>query len=624
MPHSLSPSPHAELGEALRRLVHGSCEPSFLATLHKALTTPTATDDDPPAPAGDGRRILRRLRVLGDELAPYRALLGQPDQLAALHAWSAVADPSLCLTALVHQHLCLGSIVQLADDTSPLADRIADLEAGRAKGVYLVTEAGQAGSHLATRTRAEFDPETREFVLRTPDVAATKFGSAGTLGVPQTAVVIARLSVAGTDRGVFAFVVDLGDGTGPAPGVEVSSRLELGALPLDYVQVRFDGVRVPYAHWLSGGARIDADGRPHDPLGSADLRLQHTLRVGQGLWATVPSAAAATCRQAAVLAVEYARRRPSQGRLAPGAPLLDYRAQQRAVLGALAEGFALTCAARGALRAWAASTGAGSGAELGFTPWAAVSRSLAVYKAVTIRTAARAVADCRSRCGFSGHLDLNRLADYQGFLEAFDTAGGDSRLIFYDVGRALVEQPPQVPSTSTSSAVPVSDPTSVHWWPELARRHEELLAERLRRRLRLAGQAADGAEPFAVWNPLLEDVGLLGEVHAARRVAEDVARTLAETAPEPAAVLAPLAALHGVTTARRHLGSLLAVGALRPSEADELPYAADRLCDAVLPRLPLLTDAFGYPEDLVAAPLGAADPAAALDAVLTWTRGGAA
>ncbi|MFC9842595.1 acyl-CoA dehydrogenase [Streptomyces sp. NPDC060223] len=626
----MSPLPLTEAAHGtLRQLVHGNCDPSFLSALHKALAAGPWPASVSGTAGGHGERLLRRLRILGEELPPARSLFDDPAQLATLHAWAAVADPSLCLTALVHYLLCLGSMDQLSDAPAVLEAHMAALESGRAKGVYLITEVGQANSHLATATRAEFDPVRGDFVLRTPDPRAAKFCSAGSRTVPQTAVVLARLSATGVDRGVFAFVVDLTDEDGLRPGVEMSSELELGALPLDYVHVRFHGVRVPFAHWLSDGAGIGDDGAFNDPAASPDARLQRTLRVGQGLWATMPSVAAATCRQSAVMAVNYAQQRRTQGRFAPGAPLLDYRTQQRAVLGALADAFALTCAAHRASALWAESRAVPAtpsrdaqqaDTAMGFTPWAAVSAPLAGYKALAVRTAARVVADCQRRCGFSGHLDLNGLAGYHGFHQAFDTAGGDSQLILYDIGRTLVEQ--HVPAAAPEVTDGLS-PTSPLWWPALAQRHQHLLTDHLRQQRDRRAENASG--PFDLWNPLLEDAGLLGELHATRRMAEDVTNTLAGTTdPALAQALAPLAALHGVTTARRWAGSLLTRGTLRPADVDALADEADRLCDAVLPHLPLLTEAFAYPDDITAAPLAAADFNAAMDTKLTWTLGGTA
>lgn len=617
-PMALAPNARAELA----RLIHGPCEPAFLDSL-RDLLAPEPVPTGPDAPRR-GVRIAQRLRRLGEGLPPIGHLYEDPARLTTLHAWIVVAEPALCLAACVHYLLCLGSIVQLAPEPEELKESVEALQSGRARGAYMITEVGQANSHLSVRTRASFDPVRREFVLRTPDSAAAKFAGVGTRGVAQTAVVLARLFVAESDCGVFAFVVDISDADGPLPGIEISGPVELSAIPLDYARIRFQGVRLPYQRWLRDSARISDEGVFHDPLGSADGRLQRTLCVGQGLWATMPSVAAAAARQSAVLALNYARRRRTQGRLAPGAMLLEYRTQQHAVLGALADAFALTCAADSARTLWAGSrapraTPPGEPPETGmaFGPWAAVSRPLAGYKAWSVREAARVIGHCQRHCGFSGHLDDNRLAAYQGFFHAFDTAGGDSQLILYDLGRALVDDAGSGPDAPAPGRAPRS-PDAPGWWPGVIRTHQQALTDRLRR-ARDHGQGRAATE-FEVWNPLLGRAGELAEAYTERLAADDV--TAAVDGLRDGRLRVPLlllGQLHGVLAARRWAASLLTAGTLRPAEVAGLAGAVDALCDALLPYLPLLADWFSYPAELVQAPMTAADDEAPADR----RRGGA-
>jgi len=256
-----------------------------------------------------------------------------------------------------------------------------------------------------------------------------------------------------------------------------------------------------------------------------------------------------------------------------------------------------------------------------FAPWTGVSRPLSAYKAHAVRTAARIIAVCQRHCGYSGHLDANRLAGYFGFHHAFDPAGGDSQLIFYDLGRSLCADPdpPGEPGGLPAALPDVLDP---NWWPQLLRTHEQRLAGNLRRAYE--ARAADTPDDFARWNPLLDAAGELGEVYGARLAAEDVTGVLEVRAcagePGLRPVLEALAALGGLTAARHWSGSLLAARSLQPHDLPALAEGVDRLCDRLLPHLPQLEEAFGYPQDVVGSPLGAADYTGALDASLTWNR----
>ncbi|WP_414166714.1 acyl-CoA dehydrogenase [Streptoverticillium reticulum] len=610
--------PHTGAEAELTRIVGGPHPVELYERLTAALTAGAAPEADR---AGHGRRTHHALRRLAKALPPARDLLGDPYLLALMSTSTATADPPLYLAALSHYVLCLGSVLSLAGDPAELRSQLDALESGYAKGVFLATETGDAGSHLALRTTARFDAEQREFVLTTPDAGAAKFAGVGALGEPQTAVVCARLQTAHQDCGVFSFLVNLCDEQGLLPGVRISAPLDLGTLPLDHALVRFDGVRLPYRNWLRDTARIDDHGTFHDPLLGPDARLHRTLSVGQALWATLPSALAAMARQCAVLTLRHSTHRRSNGRLAPGSPVLAYRIQQHAVLGALAESFALTCMGNAALDAWQRSPGAARSAGTAFSPWAAVDPVLSVYKAHAASTTARLAAECQHRCGLAGYLDLNRLAAYQGFAHAFDSAGGDNRLILLDTGLTLAERPrPADGGTAPPSRIP---PRSLTWWPTAARAHEARLTAGLRRALHRGEE--HGLRGLELWNPLLTTAYELGAAHASRLAAEQVARTVGEVRdPELAAALRPLAALYGVAEARRLSGGLLSTQVLGPGTVRALPRAMDELCDLLLPRLRLLEGVMGSPGTGRPVPLGAADYARALADSLAWSSGGRA
>ncbi|MFG2885445.1 acyl-CoA dehydrogenase [Streptomyces sp. NPDC048297] len=598
-------------GNALHRLIHGACEPAFRTGLHKALAaTPFRTAVEP-----DDRDAYldTRLRDVSRALPPAHRLLNDPDRLAELMAWTGVADPRLCMNLVTHLVLGQGSISRFGADEAELTSVREELERGDAKCGYLITEAGNANSHLATRTTAVFDPETRTFALRTPDDGAAKFGGVSSFPGRRLAVVLARLRTGQEEHGVYPFLVELADDRGLRPGVRLSPPMPLTDLPLNYVLVSFDDVKVPYSWWLRDDATIDSGGTPRDPLGSEAARLQRTLSVGRELWATLPAAAAAQTRQSAVLALHYARGRRTQARLAPGTPLFEFPGQRHAILGALAEAFALTCAAaraRDVLRTVQAPDEGGERSvdEMEFSPWAAVSRSLSAYKAHAARTASRVIAHCQSLCGYSGLLDANRLAGYHGFLRAFDPAGGDSQLIYYDLGQRLADE---VGSTPLGDIARPRDVTDVHWWPAVLRAHERGLAVRLRQAR--DARLAEGHDDFGVWGPLLELAGELGETYAARLAADDVAwavQRFVEPDDVPAhEAFTTLAALNATRAGAHWAGRLLTAGTVSRQEMSALAESADQLCERLLPHLPQLEEAFAYPDDIVHAPSAPAEAA---------------
>ncbi|MFB9369128.1 acyl-CoA dehydrogenase family protein [Kitasatospora albolonga] len=523
----------------------------------------------------------RRLARLAAHLPPAPEVLADPELLVTVSELTALADPALYQTFLSHYILCVGSLAALGGAEADLGGELAH---ARTKGSFMVTEIGEASSHLRIRTEARYDAGRRVFLLHTPDEAAAKFSSVAAPGLPQQAVVCARIVTGrGQDGGVFSFLTDITGADGrPAPGVSISGPVTLDALPLPYGFVRFDGAEVPRDRWLADGATIDGRGVVDDPIGGQDARLQRTLSCGQVLWATLPSAMAALAARSAATAWRFSSARRSHGRLAPGRPVLEYRTQQHAVIGALATAHTLRGSARAALAEWAAlrdstPTAPGPGAVMTFSPWAAVDRALALRKVHATRAVAETVDELRHRCGLSGFFGENRLSEYLGLARAFENAGGDNTLTLMDAGRALAEGT----ALPTELGEDLPAPTGPGWWPAVLAALQDRLAAELARSL--AERRGASHEGLDLWNPLLADVLLLGEVHAAR-LAADAASAGEGGGDVPGA--AELATLDGLRRAHRLAGPLLAHGVLAPATVRALPAAMDTVCDRLLPQLP--------------------------------------
>ncbi|MFJ8434932.1 acyltransferase domain-containing protein [Kitasatospora sp. NPDC094019] len=599
-------------------------------------TDAAGTDTAGVDSAGADTAPHRRLIEVAAFLPPAAEVVADADLLAVLGEATALADPALHQTFLSHYTLCVGSLVLLGGgpDPVPSADAApgaseapvpgADLAHARTKGSFMVTELGDASSHLAIATEARFDPVRRLFTLHTPHHRAAKFSSVAATGLPQQAVVCARLLTGGRDAGVFSFLADITGPDGrPAPGVGLSGAMPLGALPLPYALVRFDGAAVPYGGWLADGAVIDAAGTLHDPQPDHDARLRRTLGCGAGLWATLPSAMAALAGRSAVMVLHFSADRRAHGRLAPGAPLLEYRVQQQAVVGALATAAGLRRCARAALTAWKEQraapdpdrSGAAPGADssdvataMTFSPWAAVDRSLALHKAHSTRTAAELIGSLQHRCGVSGFLDRNRLSGYLGLARAFDNAGGDNTLILLDAGRALAEEPGHRAPGGGGPRGPWPAPTDPAWWPHTAAALQDRLAADLR--AALARRTKAGHRGLDLWNPLMAQALQLGEVQAARLAAD--AATHPGTAPRDLPGADDLAALDGLRQARRLAVPLLATGVLEPAALRDLSAAVDALCERLRPGLADIAAALDPGATLAPAPLDGPDPVAVL------------
>jgi acyl-CoA oxidase len=539
----------------------------------------TAADPDRSSLAAPYRALRRIQAHLGDQ-----PLLADHVRLRTLLEHSAVADPRLFHAMFLHHCMAIGNVI----DQGGSAEDVAALASGQWIGAALMTETGSGNSSSRIRTEAVYDPATREFVLRTPVPEAVKHPiNVGLDGIARAGVVSARLIVDGTDRGTALFLVPLRDEHGPCPGVTIEPLPRTTLLSMDYATVRFDGVRVPYRRWLSDGASITADGGFHDPLDGPQARSRRSVSMARFAWGAVTAALGAVARSSVALALSRAHDRPTLDRLAGEIPAIDHLNQQRMLFGAAAAALAATVVARRATdRCWHIPAGGGRGTG----PSGAVMRELSVTKVVISVLADTAVARCRSAYGAGGFFSAHRLIDYQALTTAFQSAGGDNRLILLDAAWAMATGPDYVPPDDRS--------TSDDEWVRLLRARERLLYAEL-----TAGLPTDGAVPFDLWNDRTEVAQRLAETYGARMVVEAVHDEWhAATVPDSSrAVLDDLYELCCLDQVAAHSGWYLAHGLLTAEAVLALPERGNEVCRRLVRHTDVLSRLLEIPAELIGA-----------------------
>ena len=551
------------------------------------------------------RLAYERMRLANERLSPATTLLKEDlPRLLALIEQAAAVSPALCFAMLVHYLLCTACVVELGAECDLAAER-AELDSMSAIGVFMTTEVGRGSSHVNPCTEATYDPERHDFVLHTPVPAATKLMPNVALpGVPKVGVATARLMVDGVDRGVFGFFVPLRDEHGVRSGVHIQRLPELPALRLDHALVTFDRVRLPFRYWLRDGASIDGDGTFTDPSGGGDARLVRTMRVGSNVWAAQAAACASVSRASVATAIRFAHRRTTAARLAPGEPVLRYRSHQRALFGALAATYAITCLA-GEIRTTAAP-GPAHDHEVTWAPWATVNRTAAVAKALAAITAGRVVRESRERCGALGLLSSSGFTAHEGLAQAFFPAGGDSTLILLDAARTLTSD------VDSSRPAAVTGPLGEREaWPTLLRGREVVLAAELAEELRRAERR--GQDQFERWNNRLDVARDLAEAHGTRLALESFLAAV-DTVGQLRAreVLLSLCAVHALTEISRHEGWYLRAGLLTDTQIQRIPQLLNMFCEQLAPHAHALVDAFELPAPADDVPIAAEDYIAAV------------
>ncbi|KDD73136.1 hypothetical protein H632_c2497p0, partial [Helicosporidium sp. ATCC 50920] len=251
------------------------------------------------------------------------------------------ADFSTAVKMGVHATLCGGTIASLGNPAQK-AKYLARMDTLELAGCFGMTELGHGSNVMGIRTRAEYDPATREFVITTPDDDASKYFIGGAAETAHICCVFAQLTVAGRDQGVHVFVTPLRDASGRVlPGVRIQDNgAKMGLNGVDNGQIWFDGVRVPRDALLDKYGGVDEAGTYRSPLPSATARfgvMVGGLTTGRVLLA---QGAVDAMKIGLTIALRYAFCRPQFGDALIG----DYVTHRRRLLPALAETYALQLA----------------------------------------------------------------------------------------------------------------------------------------------------------------------------------------------------------------------------------------------------------------------------------------
>ncbi|SMF98387.1 acyl-CoA dehydrogenase family protein [Burkholderia singularis] len=550
-----------------------------------------------------------RMLGLAGKLPRGAGDLSDPSLLLGVAEWAAVNDPSVCFLFLIQYALCIGTLVELGKDNVYARKYALELAQGTKAGAYMITEIGNSNSQIAVRVEARYDAQAREFVLHTPDDGALKFTNVGINNLDKIGIVCARLFVDEKDCGVFAFVLDISDRHGPRPGVRLSSPAEIAYLPLDYGFAGFDNVRVPFEAWLSDGATIDAAGRFHDPLDSANARMVRSLIAPDNIWAMSGSALCAVARASAAQTLSYSMRRSSAARIAAEVPLLSYYSQRRAVFRALATSYVTTCFAKDAARQWGdtlhrrAAPKDEETQHIVWAPWSATNKRLSLVKALTTWATEEVIAECRLHCGVAGQLTVNRYIEYEGLAHAFNDAGGNNFLILLDMARTLVSTPlPDAPPVPVDVPLPENAASAFN----RLRTREYRLTRQLTEDV--AARTAEGFDLLDIWNPLLPIARDAAQAHGLC-MAMQTAISMAETVDdvEGRTILRDLSALFILDQTDRHAAWLMSEALLSDQEYRSIGVSIDRLCERLVRYADTLVAAFGYPHAVIQSPVSDPD-----------------
>ena len=555
----------------------------------------------------------------------------------------ATGDLSLLVKAGVQWGLFGGAALHLGTERHHAAylEKIISLEL---LGCFAMTETGHGSDVAALRTTATYDPSTQEFEIHTPYDAARKeyIGNAARDG--HIAAVFAQLITGGETQGVHAFLVPIrnADGT-PAPGVRIEDcGLKAGLNGVDNGRLWFDHVRIPRENLLNRYADVAPDGTYSTPIENKTKRFFTMLgTLVQGRISVAGGAGSAT-KVALAIAIRYAEvRRQFAGPASDDEiVLLDYLAHQRKLLPALAKTYALHFA-QGELVAGLHDTtpplDAPRSAD-GLPHEAPGRRELETHaagiKAVATWHATHTIQTCREACGGAGYLAENRLPGLKADTDVFTTFEGDNTVLLQLVAKELLtgyrDHFGELDLLGTTRFVAdqavetvvervggrrlmqrLLDAAPGHdeeaglldrsWHASLFDWRAKHLLETAARRLRRAASADD---PFVVFNAAQDHLLQAARAHIDAVLLQAFVSAI-EAMPDGSErlLLERVCDLFVLSTVEADRGWLQEHGRLTAQRSKAVIAEVNRLCAALRPHASTLIDAFGLPEQAIAAPI---------------------
>jgi len=506
-------------------------------------------------------------------------------------------------------------------------------------GCFAMTEAGHGSNVQQLRTTATYDPEQKEFVIETPVEEARKEYIGNAACHARVAAVFAQLFVDDECHGVHCFAVPIRDESDQVcRGVRIEDGGEkMGLNGVDNGTIYFDHVRVPREALLNRYGDVSEDGLYTSPIEDANKRfftMLSTLVQGR---VCIAAASVSAAKSALTIAVRHGLRRqqfgpPDEEEVA----ILDYRTHQRRLMPLLAKTYGLHFAQQQLLEQFDTVMSAKEPSDRDRRELESLAAGL---KATASWHATASIQTCRECCGGAGYMSVNRFAALKADTDIFTTFEGDNTVLMMLAAKGLLTDykdqfgdldpremvtfvAGQVVETVVerlfarkivqviSDAVPTRDEhrdlLDREYQLDLFRWREghitASVAQRFRRGL------DEGFDPFEVFRAVQDHAVGAARAHLATVVLEAFNQAIENCQDEAvAAALHQLCDLYALHNLESDKGFFQEHGRLASPICKQITREVNRLCNDVRQRAGELVDAFGIPDQLLAAPIGLRD-----------------
>lgn len=519
---------------------------------------------------------------------------------AALESLS-FCDYSLAIKSGVHFTLCGGTIAKLGTERHH-REYLPKMDSLELPGCFGMTELGHGSNVMGIETKAQWDPETRGFIIHTPNNAASKFWIGGAANTAKICAVFAQLTINGRWQGPHVFIVRLRDDSGAhMPGVRTADNgPKQGLNGVDNGQIWFDHVRVPRDALLDRFAQVDENGNYSSPIANPAQRfgtMVSGLTTGRML---IGQAAVDACKVGVTIALRYAVGRPQFG----DTEIVSYITHQRRLIPALATAYAMHLS-MGRCKAAALNGDSSISAKQ-------VHVLSSGLKAAATWHRTRILQDCRECCGGMGFLAANRIGPMMNDMNVDVTFEGDNTVMMQQMAKPLVDSALKVAQSVRPLEVPLprvnSNDLGSDCVSALLRWRQNWLAMDIAKEIAAAGGGKNAAQATEA---AMDRIVLLGWAAVDASTYETFGQEVSSAPVAWRATLEKLVLLYGLSRVESGLSCYLAGRALPGLAMGPLRKKVNALCADLVSnggeQALALCDAFGIPDHLLQAPIALKD-----------------
>eukprot|EP01132_Coremiostelium_polycephalum_P006745 gene6745-8363_t len=530
-------------------------------------------------------------------------------------------DVSLAVKSAVQWGLFGGSILFLG--TERHHDILDKIDRCEMVGCFALTELGHGSNVKGVETVAEYDPESREFVIHTPTDTAQKFwiGNAAVYGCYAT--VFANLVSKGHNYGLHPFLVQIRDPKTlePCKGVSTADNgPKIGLNGVDNGRLWFNNVRIPLENMLNKFGDINEKGEYSTPIKNPNVRFNSMLEALIGGRVTVSSMANGAAKMGLYIAVNYAcTRRQFGANDQPETFLMDYLSHQRRLIPLIATTYAYQTAVNYVVHKFQHKT------EKDFRDVFLLACSV---KAAATWHRSKTLQVCREACGGMGLAASNRIGIIRSDADVDLTYEGDNTILMQAVVKALLLEFKSY-FTGTKRITGMLSYTYSKGHIGVFLRNKNFFTKRLHTenhlldaemlldafiyrefkllrmlvkslRTKVKNEKMTGLQ---AWNNSADLINQLATAYIERITAEKFLEEIQSSSEEIKPILTSLCILFELTKIEEDMGWFLSNKYFAPVKAQAIRNAINKMCTSLKDHAIPLVKGFGIPDQFITAPI---------------------